>query len=1571
MADGTTFNILLEKGKSFYDSRTNRSIIRFCVIRTTTTTVDSVETSTVEFADGLYAGRVTFSPVGDSSTEVGNQNGVRHLSGTHFYEAVLNSTSYYSSLSMAVEKVSTNSDESYPSSVSKEVEFTDDLMDYAFSSSLDGSGSPCDSFCGNDVSVMSEKSDGSEVGGLFAFANVSSDGGTTTAGISHHIAYGYGVSSGEDESLDGIWTRELFTNGSTPVSLGFECEVHNHVCDCYIVDVQRVQASTPDGSDAWKFRLFEGRTVEERIVTMDDGGGADVVFGYDSTNDFWSEVGGDGVVSDFFPIQFDANTSKYRLYADSGSLPSSVVRNDFTIVGQPSRLFKGRLLSVVDNVASMYSSVDFKYGSTSGASSSDMLSIMEFRISGQDGADVPNMSCVEFCLCEKPSNRLSSIMARSGVVRIESDASPSRGMRLVVPFEGNAGSNMHAFLNVDSPFINGTYRIVVIPAVYEASPDVYGLGSMYGYPFSKDIKVSYFPRPLTVSFLKDVTYTNSINGRLAQIPFELHYHPSDEASAGMKVEEPVLIGRLTGAYTSNGLYDSGIGEGGGSNPAYPCYWTFDEPLVLKEDTSSLANGSIWNDVCVEYVSETKSYVMHVPFGKSKAPAGKYVEVDTSVKDANGASLGGNYEDVSSGDGVFKTYRMTTENNVTYYLLPAVLSYQNSIRVGNATEGSSSNVVWVICNGSSTVSSDGSNVRLISSTVMDKPYTGWTDDQLDPTKSLGNGYVTGLSSISHMDWVEPGGSEFSFSNIVRQDSSFTMKDGSDQHGMSNSIWFRLDDVFGNTSNPATTTVTIHQELPASLSLTITGSSGSTDYTGFYKRNGRFFPSEYVTVNFSAISEIGMSYDLTGHIKSSVHGDHLESGVAYRHLLKLNAKDIKSPLLGNTTDVEATVRLTVTDEAGNTKYVESSIMCIYSLHRAPYLNLREPGSNYSHGVYYSGNNEAMLEKQTSSTKFTRSWNEIWYPESHGAPLNADGSINESEALRISKSSVDTQGASGPTDSELIKYDRLSLNSGETDFSRDTDGRILQNTDKWSLTKKYPAKENSRLVDDKYQTYWIIDNSGNPDFQLEFEVFDFSSHITKYPENLCARYTGDSVSVFDASDPGCVYDNPVVDENGRRHWKLKDSTRLSHLFSLKGSCFNKTVNPFVMLDSEVDGELVDAGNGFTCPSITNCSRICIVPFTDYGTSDESRGSGFKLKAGPRHNEEYVNYEYINSTGEFWIHLSPQNANASWSSKNGIKVNCDHYASSSVMDYEEGTATFSSRPLYPLLGTFSHYLYLYSPSDKSVSQTPSTYPYKYFSKQSESETYCIKTFAASQDDFVDYANESFYVSYTGSDPVKVGIYDPTVSGNDSSGKLTSYMMNNDTGILTCTGATPPLGRLFADYYHHTFYRLTSDGYGDLYFNGTGILVPASTSNDYTDWAYVDLKIVNEGGNTLNNGLLTFLSRGYVTKGTVVDTVLDMNRPWDVQEGTVAETVNRTGAVKADNYATLVSSAPANRATAYSARSSQTCSLGDIEPKGVVYVRVFWCIAQDATGTSWIDCSKGAKTYSAELSGVYYIFSN
>lgn len=1114
------------------------------------------------------------------------------------------------------------------------------------------------------------------------------------------------------------------------------------------------------------------------------------------------------------------------------------------------------------------------------------------------------------------------------------------------------------------------------------------------------------PYRFGIRLLKDVSYTNSIDGRLVHVPFKVVY-PSD--ASGVEFTRQFNFTVLRGAHTSG---ETNFSTQDSTN--YPFQWNVNTLEYHANLNTSV--DVMWKKVdpddnfaspSVERIGVDGgfTYYMNVPFGQSDFPTGAYIEVDRAVS-RTGVSLGGYYEKIASdripsGLQQYAMYRMKDVASGKYYLmLPMKIAYKPNHDAMSGTtykiefpRNASSPysyyfMAWCILasnNGevpsTNLILSKDANQPTSTSNVMaiaNKFISGSSSQPAIPDayESFGKGYALSTNDLTMS--VKSGSPSMTiYSGKIKNEGNDYFspeRDGAEQEdGQEHDIYFSLKDDDGNTTVPKKVTMKVYQKKPSKLSLVVTGSSGSRNYTGYYVKHGRMFPSELVSVAFSAESSLDMAYRVRGDVKKEFSGK-LVNRVSYKHIMKLDKqsdkdKDYgKNPLLhplGTSTKLSRTkmsIQLDVTDEAGNTDTITKDIMWMPQLYRLKHLNLREPSSSdYSHKM--SSQNSPILQRVVDTNNYTRSWNEIWYPETHGSPTSGDGSVNQEEALRF---------AQNPTSEMLEKYDPLALLDSGGELAKDADGRYLQDVSKWDRTKVYPAKENSRLVNNTYQKYWIIDNSGNPDLQLEFEIFDFSSSITKFPENLNARTSGDSLSVFDASDPDCVYNNPVVDEYGRKRWVLKDSTKLSHLFTLKGSGFDKTNNKPAIIDSDVGDQLEDTGNGFICPAILQCSRICIVPFTDYGTETESRASGFKLKAGKVRYGEYENYECIEETGEVWVHVM---MNDSWTVPSNLEMMYDYYESKIGIDSDSGVASFTSRQVYPVLGTFSNYLYLYRQDERDSNVSVAGYPHSYFSAQNtgtnEQALNCIRTFATSQDDLQDYSSKAFYVSYIGTEPVKNKIYDPNVVSNDSSGKFTAYSMDNDTGILTVNSATPPRGRLFADYHYHTFYRLTSDGYGDLYFYGNGILVPASATTSYTDWTYVDLKIVNEGGNTLNDGTLTFLARGYITKGSVVDTVLDQNRPWDVQEGTTAETVNRTGAKYSTSFSHLDATYPATRANAFEARANQVLSFGTIEPKQTIFVRVFWCIAQNAAGTAWIDCSRGSKTFSGELSGTYFIFTS
>lgn len=831
-------------------------------------------------------------------------------------------------------------------------------------------------------------------------------------------------------------------------------------------------------------------------------------------------------------------------------------------------------------------------------------------------------------------------------------------------------------------------------------------------------------------------------------------------------------------------------------------------------------------------------------------------------------------------------------------------------------------------------------------------------------STANSYVVLSQYNSSYENNIPTTFNYSTGSNASGSATLTYFDAEDENGMQKSFYIKAFDKYGNHTDTFVTGVEIYNVKPYDKYISVMGSSGQTNYTGFYEKHGRYFPSDYVTVRLSGRSKVALQYQITGDVvEESKWYDLTKTSENYSHVVRIKPVNTNEKLLCN--DTLVTVRVNFKDEAGNESYIDGTIKFISTLYRTLNQNLLEESTDYSHSLFtVEGSTVSTLtRKQVSTTEFERSWNEIYYPEEHGMPTNTDGSIDEKEALRISNPIIDESKKTGPSSNELTLYDRLALTDKGT-LETDSEGRFVQNISAWTTTKQYPSNLNKLGVNstDSDYKYWIIDNTGNTEFKLEFEVFDLDGGVTKLPANYSAgSYEGDTVVVYDASAVGCTATS--IDENGNTVYTLVDSSKLKELFALKGSYLPSRNNPFRILGDNVVETLTAADSGFITPSITSTSRICVMLFSD----SQGEGSGFKIKAGPKHALEYLNYECNNKMGEFWVHISPSSVNGQWKGCDELRMNYKYYGSFAAINREKATVKFGSRQDYFVIGTFTHYLYL---------NTDGTYeyPYGYFITDAEKtadidKANCIHDFMLFNDDLVDYSEPSFYIAPDGIEPDKTSYYEFENYLVSNYGKLSNnYTLNKDTGILSFpTTVLVPRGRIFGDYFYHTFYRLTNDGYGDLHFYGTGILVPASATESYTDWTYVDLKIINEGTNQLNNGTLKFLARGYISSGTTVDTVLDNNRPWDVQEGTIAETVQRCGA----KYSTSYSSLPAaTRKNAFAAKSSQSVSFGTLNSKSCVYLRVFWCICNDENGTSWIDCTRGSKVFSAEMSGKYYTFT-
>jgi len=253
------------------------------------------------------------------------------------------------------------------------------------------------------------------------------------------------------------------------------------------------------------------------------------------------------------------------------------------------------------------------------------------------------------------------------------------------------------------------------------------------------------------------------------------------------------------------------------------------------------------------------------------------------------------------------------------------------------------------------------------------------------------------------------------------------------------------------------------------------------------------------------------------------------------------------------------------------------------------------------------------------------------------------------------------------------------------------------------------------------------------------------------------------------------------------------------------------------------------------------------------------------------------------------------------------------------------------------------------------------------------LRCYVGTFDDLVDYLSPVVYVS-TGPDIFKSKRWDGAANldgllfgGNDVSS--TNWIVNKDVGMISLSNQIPtPIGRLTWDYTHHTYLRLVNDGAGDFHFEDPVIV------NDITDkypgvtWG--DVKITNEGAAAIENMKITFIIRGYSSRNDgSVEQVLDINRPWDQQEGAAAETFQRTKIFLAGTYGTISGrgTTASQLISTWDSADGTHGSNNNIAPRGRIFGRIIWRLIQSETSASGINTTRGVKIWSGVIEGRYY----
>lgn len=396
--------------------------------------------------------------------------------------------------------------------------------------------------------------------------------------------------------------------------------------------------------------------------------------------------------------------------------------------------------------------------------------------------------------------------------------------------------------------------------------------------------------------------------------------------------------------------------------------------------------------------------------------------------------------------------------------------------------------------------------------------------------------------------------------------------------------------------------------------VTGPTGNKNYAGFYiDEEKRFYPTSLVNVQYSASCPIEIRANCSS---LTINGINFQTPYTKEGLVKgsgkLNFISLASP------DALITMTITFQDKAGNKIELSQSITVITRLWRMIGSRIKEDDASYQTRFFSVSSTSTMNEipkSKTSSDEFSRQWEDIFYPTTHGYPLGNDGKIDYQEALRISKG-IDETGINGPTTEELTRYDQLQLTNDRTALATDSDDRYM--TSGWQRNKVYSRMESSSYGESgENLRYWIIDNEGYSDLALEFEYFDLDNQISNIPPNILSPYDGDVLVVYDAQAEGCLEES--VDIYGKKSYKIKDSSLLVELFAFTGSCYTGDIR----MQSGAALPITQTGNGFITSNITTTSKICIILYSD----NDYQASGFKIKAGPRHNVVLSNYD-LNET-------------------------------------------------------------------------------------------------------------------------------------------------------------------------------------------------------------------------------------------------------------------------------------------------------------------------------------------------------
>lgn len=685
-----------------------------------------------------------------------------------------------------------------------------------------------------------------------------------------------------------------------------------------------------------------------------------------------------------------------------------------------------------------------------------------------------------------------------------------------------------------------------------------------------------------------------------------------------------------------------------------------------------------------------------------------------------------------------------------------------------------------------------------------------------------------------------------------------------------------------------------------------------------------------------------------------------------------------LVGSDYNTSSDRSLTVvfTDIAGNETTITKTIKFNNRIFKCAKKNLREEGSDYSHIVMKEntyGSFDTIPEVASGlSNAYKRMWGEVYFPSTH-SPKMKGNNIDIDWARSAYAQYINAGNKFTYNESDNYGIFEMTLDGeGVYQPAYDSDGRIVSI---WNSSKKYSSYI-SRNKSDMW--FHVIDNTGYGDITIEFERFDMASSPGDMANATAGGYKGDVVMIYNADNKNCLTE--VKNSDGSVSYPTDGvNTVLMELLAVYSGSPGSVYDWF-------SGEAVKSNDTTGAFSATfQCQRICIIVCTD---SSKER-SGFKIKAGKKIGLTYSNYDVDETNGELWYHGESDD----WGSTNNkIRMFYDYYDSSVSFDYDKGFVVMNINDIPDGAVVSCDYSYYKNKDDYNDEDNAWLNGDADGSGDSAGSH---RTYLLSDDDLYEYITPFAYVTPYNKKIDKTGaLYYPDTT---ISGKFTDsyWSIDKDRGVLQINKYTDSVPdkyvpfnengypmRITMDYTHHTFYRLSNDGYGNVKFEDKVIV--ADSTPVYPDATWADIRIINEGDAILESGKLIFKCRGEAEgESEEVRKPLDVNRPWDVQEGKKAVTWDRCRVYLSytynENYFQFTPTISNLRKTyndagGNNAALSISSSEPYLPPKEAIYGRIVWNLAGD-TGQNLNNVryptdglTVGRKSWSAEISGRYYV---